>query len=647
MNAMPKNINILIVEDDKNLSFLTKEMLRKLGNNILEIFSSGESAVKYLESKRPDLILMDILLEGHIDGIDTAVIIKKKFGVPVVFITSYADNDMLERAKLTDPFGYLVKPFHMNDLKSTIEIALQKIGFENKLRERENWFRSTLNSIGNGIIATDQDDKIRFINKAAEKITGYAIEQNIGNPLEDIYKTYPDMTSEGLVYLISQGNADFKEMLKNNKILVSKEGNRIPIEENVSTIKYDDGNIVGKVISFKDVTLKREMQLSSITAKEFYLNIFEKFPVLIWRANKLGLFNYFNKYWLEFTGRQMDSEIYDRWYNGIHPDDRQSFINLFEKSLKSCEKFEIEIRLLASDKEYYYMICIGNPLYDLKGNFDGFIGVCLDISNRKALEDELRHAKTVSDSSSKAKTRFISNMSHEIRTPLNGIMGLTDILLDTKLSNEQFEYLTMIKQSSRILLDLLNNLLDFSKIEENKEVLHESKFNLYSVIQEILEPYQSVGKLNGVTISYEIDKDLQDDIIGDHRKIQRVLANLISNAFKFTQKGYIKLKVEMEKLPVSIGDELESLVIHFIVSDSGIGIPKEKHEVVFDSFSQVDGSLTKKYYGSGLGLAIAKRLVELMNGKIWFESTVGVGTTFHFVLELKKKTIYRESETLN
>ena len=588
-----------------------------------------------IDNEIPGLILMDIMIEGKMDGIETAIYIKEKYNVPTVFLTAYSDDNTIERAKHAEPFGYLVKPFKLADLKSTIEIVINKIDYENKLKESELWFKATLNSIADGVIATDENYKVTYLNEVAEKITGFKNAESAGKDLSEVYRTIPDLTNEGLVYLFTENGNNFKDVFHHNKILLTNYETQVPIEEKKSEIKQATGKVIGNVITFRDVALKRKSQLMALSAKDFYLNILEKFPVMVWRSNKEGFFNYFNSFWLEFTGKHIDEQIYDKWLEEIHPEDRSIFVEKFQNSLQTQEKFEIEMRLLASDKEYHWVICFANPLFGMKKEYEGFIGVTIDITSRKVLEDELIRAKNVSDSSNKAKSMFISNMSHEIRTPLNGIMGLTDLLLDSKLDDEQFEFLTMVKQSAYTLLELLNNLLDYSKIEDNKEVYNEGRFCLKSIVDEIFSPYKSVSKRNGIRMDYEIDKSLPDYLIGDGIKIKQVLVNLISNAFKFTEEGYVKLTAVIDKYTVSKFKTENKFIVHFIISDSGIGIPKEKHNIIFESFAQVDGSLTRKYSGSGLGLAIVKRLVEIMNGKIWFDSAPGKGSKFHFAVELK------------
>ena len=623
------------MEDEKNTSFLISRMLISMGHKVAGTAVSCDETLKIIEQQIPDLILMDIMIEGNKDGIETANIIKQKYDLPVIFLTAFSDDKTIERAKVCGPYGFIIKPFESRDLKSAIEIALNKIAAEKEIKKSELWFRTTLNSIADGVIAYDEHEKIKYMNNVALGLTGYSLQDCIGKNIDDVYKTSPDLTSEGLIYMMAENAGNIKTAFQNYKILMAKKGLKIPIEENISTIDAENGNIIGTVITFRDISLKRNTQLQMMSAKDFYLNIFEKFPVLIWRTNKEKQFNYFNNFWLEFTGRDIDAQIFDRWLANIHPEDKDNFIELFETSFKKKEKFEIEMRLLNSENEYRWLLCFASPINNIEGDFDGYIGVSLDIDNRKILEEELIQAKNNSDASSKLKSSFMANISHEIRTPLNGIVGLTDLLMDTKLNTEQKEFLDMIKESSRTLLNLLNNLLDFSKLEDNKESLIEDKFNLALVIKEIVDPFKSVARRNGVVIESQMGKSIPEQLYGDGRKIQRILSNLLSNAFKFTQSGYVKLSVRNETHNDISDNEKERVLLHFVVSDSGIGIPVEKQEMIFDSFTQVDASKTRKYSGSGLGLAIVKRLVEIMDGKIWVESQIGKGSKFHFVLELK------------
>jgi signal transduction histidine kinase/CheY-like chemotaxis protein/HPt (histidine-containing phosphotransfer) domain-containing protein len=294
-----------------------------------------------------------------------------------------------------------------------------------------------------------------------------------------------------------------------------------------------------------------------------------------------------------------------------------------------------------------------SALKNIDGTPVGFMGISRDITQQRQAEEavaasertlveQMKTAKETAESANAAKSEFLANMSHELRTPMNGVIGTTDLLLDTPLSKEQRKYLSMLRESADSLLALLNSILDFSKIEAGKLELEEIDYDICDLVEQAIDSLGVQAQKKRILLLSHISKDVPQMVNGDPVRLKQVIINLIGNSLKFTEKGEVVLK--LDKYP-SEGDT-GPFSVQLSVSDTGAGIPADKIDKIFESFTQVDGSTTRKYGGTGLGLAITKRLVNLMKGDINVVSEVGKGSTFNFTVQMRTASRQPSPDTI-
>jgi two-component system sensor histidine kinase/response regulator len=350
----------------------------------------------------------------------------------------------------------------------------------------------------------------------------------------------------------------------------------------------------------------------------------EAAQVVLWRADVDSTrCNFVNREAEALLGYPAEVWLTERsfWLDHLDPADRAPVVTACATALASGVAQRIEHRMQTADGRQLWFgtsVCVVPSTY---GSAE-LVGVMTDITERK-------RAQEAAEEASRAKSEFLASMSHEIRTPMNGVIGMTELLLDTDLDFEQRDYVNTVRVSGEALLTVINDILDFSKIEAGKFDLDPIPFNLPETIEESLKSLAFRAHEKGLELACDIDPNVPTFVVGDAVRIRQILLNLVNNAIKFTAAGEVELRLTREP------DQTDAIGLHFSVHDTGIGIPSDKQQAIFEAFSQADGTTTRRFGGSGLGLTISQRLAKAMNGRIWVESEPGRGSTFHFEVALQ------------
>ena len=311
----------------------------------------------------------------------------------------------------------------------------------------------------------------------------------------------------------------------------------------------------------------------------------------------------------------------------VHPEDYDRVSEVMQQAMKECRSYTVEYRLVHKDGHHIWVLENGSVVPNEENSSNWVDGVILDISSRIKMEEDLRQAKNRAEESAESKAAFLANMSHEIRTPMNAIIGFSDILLESDMSMENKKHLSTISKSARSLLHLLNDILDSAKLDKNKLEIDYQPFQMVPLIDSIISTLWLQAKTKGIQLNFTIDNAIASTYLGAEHRIRQVLLNLIGNAVKFTEHGHVTLTVSKQP----------NQSIRFAIEDTGIGIPEDRLSSIFESFTQADASMSRRFGGTGLGTTISQQLVQLMGGQIHATSQVGVGSCFYFDLPLEER----------
>ncbi len=500
-----------------------------------------------------------------------------------------------------------------------------------------------LSSANFSSIATDAKGVIQIFNVGAERMLGYAQSEvtnritpaDISDPQEVIARAKALSAEvgttilpgfEALVFKASRGIEDIYELT-----YIRKDGSRFPALVSVTALRDAQEVIIGYLLIGTDNTARKQVEAEQrkldqrLRDQQFYTrSLIESNIDALMTTDPYGIISDVNRQMEALTGCTRD-ELIGAPFKDFFTDPERAEAGI-KLVLSERKVTDYELTARARDGTRTVVSYNATTFYDRNRTLQGVFAAARDVTERKRVEVELKQAKAAAESASRTKSDFLASMSHEIRTPMNAIMGIADLLAKTVLSDEQNRYVQIFRRAGDNLLNLINDILDLSKVEAFQLELERTRFTLDDVLNKVTEIVSARAHEKALTLICEIAPDLPNHLIGDPTRLQQILMNLVGNAIKFTEAGEVSLRVRVESInPVQTS-------LRFIVADTGIGISEQKLERIFEPFTQADSSTTRRFGGSGLGLTICRQLVALMGGRIHVSSVLGLGSIFSFTL---------------
>lgn len=525
------------------------------------------------------------------------------------------------------------------------------------LRESESRFRTIFENAQIGIVVcTLPEFRFSLVNPFFEELLGYSTEELSTLSWQQISYCDPSNTTEldvstnvdiGIEHILNQGRPESTESYQTEQRFICKTGEMIWTHLIISALRNSQGQVIGIIALVEDISDRKRAELALRDSENRFRNLIEQTTDWVWQIDAEGSFIYVSPQVESILGYPPSHILGKNMLDFIAPPERDHIYHVLSSFTQDITSFtRLEKTLIRRDGVAVILESSASPVIDMEGKMQGYRGISRDITERKQAETRLKQAKQEAEAANLAKSQFLANMSHELRTPLNAILGFAQIMhYDSHLTNEHQGFIQTILQSGEHLLELINEVLDLSKIEAGHATLDLSTVYLPEFLQSLTTMLHHQASSKGLQLEFHLDRSIPPYVTTDQHKLRQVLINLLGNAIKFTDDGQVTLRV-VAAMPVDVNqDYLRQVMVTFEVKDTGIGISPEDQLSVFEAFEQVkhDHKFTE---GTGLGLTISNRLVELMGGKILLHSSLGEGSTFYFSIPMELATTSAEPNYL-
>jgi PAS domain S-box-containing protein len=522
-----------------------------------------------------------------------------------------------------------------------------------ELAKERDFIAAVLQASGAMVLILDTEGRIVRCNRACEQVTGYSAEELKGQIFWDTFidEKRKQVSRQRLELLLST-----KAPTAFESEWTAKSGQRRLISFSNTVLIGEDGRVEYVVATGIDITERHQAEVELLKSETQFRTIWEASREAMCLTGRNGTITRVNNAFLQMAGMTAD-EIEGLDITAMFAaEDRPAVRQCYDEHFASAAEPRLERELhFACGRRGVFDISLTRV--DVPGTDPQLLSIYRDVTERRRVADELARAKEAAEAANRdlteanryleetsrlaqemadraealsaTKSEFLANMTHEVRTPLNGILGMTELALQTELEPDQREYLELVRSSADALLLLVNDVLDYSKYEAGKLALNQVELSLRATLRDLLKPLALRASLSRLMFEYVVGDDVPDHFVGDPQRLGQILMNLVSNAIKFTHEGKVAVLVSRQSIDNS------KVRLLFSVSDTGIGIARDKHTAIFEPFTQADGSTTRNYGGAGLGLSIASSLVRMMDGEIWVESEPGQGATFYFTISME------------